>query len=379
MSDRERFYIFPSTTYHHYDLLSVYMSSNKLRLKRTPAEQAERDLRKARKAAHKAAKHKLRADDDDDYAHKRPRTADSDILDDSDAEYGPQPASSSSSTHAHAGSHRAHKPDYDRIRAEVEEARFREKLWGALGDDERLDSVEASLNDYAHVPRRWRGGGMERMDDELGVDPQYMEDEDYAEWVRAGMWRKKHAAEHEEQMRREAEHKARKEREKAVREETRRLERAAEEERQRRRRAKERVRDVEARELYEARWRTLLAPPSGGGASTEEELLRFEDIPWPVMAIAPSSSHGERSTVLLGSLTAEAISEFLLPPERGVSDADVPQKDRKEKLRETMLRFHPDKFEGRIMKRVRDADRELVKEAVGIVARTVTALMGEGR
>ena len=58
-----------------------------------------------------------------------------------------------------------------------------------MGDDDRLDGVEASMNSYAHVPRRWRGGGMERMDDELDVDPQYMQDEDYAEWVREGMWR----------------------------------------------------------------------------------------------------------------------------------------------------------------------------------------------
>ena len=106
-----------------------------------------------------------------------------DDIDDSDAEYRPHPAASTS------GSHRAHKPDYDRIQAEVEEERFREKLWGAMGDDERLDSVEASLNSYAHVPRRWRGGGMERMDDELDTDPRYMEDEEYAEWIRARMWR----------------------------------------------------------------------------------------------------------------------------------------------------------------------------------------------
>ena len=161
------------------------MSSHKLRLKRTPAEQAEHDLRKARKAARKAATHKHRDDDyeRDDYKRKRRRT-DDDGLDDSDVEYGPQPAGSSSS-----GSHRAHKPDYDRLQAEIEEERFRERLWGAMGDDERLDSVEASFNSYAHVPRRWRGGGMERMDDELDIDPRYMEDEDYAEWIRAGMWR----------------------------------------------------------------------------------------------------------------------------------------------------------------------------------------------
>ncbi len=171
------------------------MPASKLRLKRTPAEQADYELRKARKAARKAAKlkhHRDGADDYDDYARyakrrKRQRTDEQgpldDVVDDSDEEYGPQPAASPS------GSHRAHKPDFDYIRAQVEEERFRDKLWGAMGDDERLDSVEASLNSYAHVPRRWRGGGMDRMDDELDVDPRYMEDEDYAEWIRAGMWR----------------------------------------------------------------------------------------------------------------------------------------------------------------------------------------------
>ena len=60
---------------------------------------------------------------------------------------------------------------------------------GAYADDERLDSAEARFNDYAHVPRRWRSGGMDRMDDELDIDPQMMEEEDYAEWIRANMWK----------------------------------------------------------------------------------------------------------------------------------------------------------------------------------------------
>ena len=162
--------------------------SSRLHLKRTPAKQAERDLQKARKAARKAAKRKvgcgIDGQDDRYSARKRPRADNGPDVGpaDSDDEYGPQPAPSSSS-------HRAHKPDYERIRAELEEERFRDKLWGAMGDDDRLDCVEASMNSYAHVPRRWRGGGMELMDDELDVDPQYMQDEDYAEWVREGMWR----------------------------------------------------------------------------------------------------------------------------------------------------------------------------------------------
>ncbi|RPD58142.1 hypothetical protein L226DRAFT_554139 [Lentinus tigrinus ALCF2SS1-7] len=352
------------------------MSSNKLHLKPTRAEQDERDLKKARKAARKAAKRHERYDDDyarHEQGHKRRRTNDNagpsrDTLADSDTEYGPQPAASSSG---------AHKPDYDYIQAQLEEERFRDKLWGAMGDDEHLDSVEATLNAYAHVPRRWRGGGMDRMDDELDVDPRYMEDEDYAEWIRAGMWRKKHAAEHEEQMRRQAESKARQERQNALREETRRMERAAEEERRKRKRARERIREVEARELYDTRWKALLAP-AAASATSGEVLLRFEDVPWPVMASA-ISLRDDTARVRIEDLTVEAISLFLIPPsEHGTPSAD-PSKERKEKLRETMLRFHPDKFEGRIMKRVREKDRERVKEAVGIVARTVNTLMGEGK
>ncbi len=58
-----------------------------------------------------------------------------------------------------------------------------------MGDEERLDSVDASFNTYAHMPRGWRRGGMERMDDELDIDPRYMGDEGCAEWIRARMWR----------------------------------------------------------------------------------------------------------------------------------------------------------------------------------------------
>ncbi len=184
------------------------------------------------------------------------------------------------------------------------------------------------------------------------------------------MSRKKHAAEHEEQMRREAEHKARKEREKAIRQETKRLERIAEEDRRQRRRARDQLREAESRELYDAMWKALLAP-----GDADDKMLRFEDIPWPVMVSVMKDS----GRVTIADLTTDAISTFLLPPTAGGLDVDALKKDRKEKLRETMLRFHPDKFEGRIMKHVRDADRELVKEGVGIVARTINALMGDGK
>lgn len=91
--------------------------------------------------------------------------------------------------------------DEEEIRARVEEERFREKMFGAFQDDERLDAVEAKMNDYAHVPRRWREDGMSTgkkayaggggLDGGLweSADPATMDEEEYAEWIRAGMWR----------------------------------------------------------------------------------------------------------------------------------------------------------------------------------------------
>lgn len=81
-------------------------------------------------------------------------------------------------------------------------------------------------------------------------------------------------------------------------------------------------------------------------------------------------------SISLEHLTVESISAFLLPINSALEDPT--KKERKEKLRETMLRFHPDKFEGRLMKRVREGERDKVKEAIGQVVRALNALMGEG-
>lgn len=187
----------------------------KLKLKRTPAEERERELRKARKAAKRAAKlgsaahartcgrsgrGEFSGADTSSYVFDLPSKLQDTYDDaDSDSEYGPQPARASASEPGPSTT----GEDYARILAELEERRFREKLADAMDTDafetgyaERLDSVESRLNDYAHVPGRWRAGGMrfaERADDGEeragGVDPASMEEEEYAEWVRRGMWR----------------------------------------------------------------------------------------------------------------------------------------------------------------------------------------------
>ena len=361
------------------------MPSSKLHLKETPAERRERDLHRARKAAKKRRRQATPEASSSNEAgpsrskrqHTDPHNTDSYVFFDEDDEYGPPPPPPASSSR---------QSDFRRVQAALDEMWFRDKMAEAMEDDERLDVLEARLNGYAHIPRRWRGGGMDRMDDELGVDPNVMEDEAYAEWVREGMWRcvcscaalaecmrahwyvrRRHAAEYEEQERKKAERAARKARERAIREETKRLEREEEESRRKRRRSRERHRVAEARELYDTRWNILLGPSEDSGG-----LLRFSDIPWPVLP--PDLTSRPTRELALDDLTVEAISGFLLVQDDAESEAG--KKARRDKLRETMLRFHPDKFEGRILKRVVESERETVMEAVGIVARSVNALMG---
>jgi hypothetical protein len=124
-----------------------------------------------------------------------------------------------------------------------------------------------------------------------------------------------------------------------------------------------------AREEYGIRWRELLS------ITGESETLGFDDIPWPVAAAAQQQKFKKRGsvprrTITVDELTAEAITAFLLP-----AGKELDREKRKEKLRESFLRFHPDKFEGRFMRFVREGDREKVKEGIGQVSRVLNSLM----
>ncbi|CAK5282366.1 unnamed protein product [Mycena citricolor] len=332
----------------------------KLHLKRTAQEEAEHRIRK-----------RLRRERREHKKNSQSSTATTDKpqckwgSSDSEGElYGPHPATEPDSGPGPStfAEDSRHKPDYDAIRAEVEEARFREKMASAFDDDDRLDSLESRMNDYAHVPGRWRQAGASRSrishpidDDIASLDPNLMDDEEYAEWIRAGMYRKSHAQELAEQQQRQAAIDARCAHEKAMKAESDRLEKIEAAERQRAQFERERRRTRRAQEEYELRWNTLVS---------SAKALTFEDIPWPVNSRLELSDDNP-----LDKLTVEAIQTFLL------SSLDQEQKMRKERLRETFLRFHPDKFEGRYMNRIRESDQELVRQGIGEVVRALTMLM----
>jgi hypothetical protein len=164
-------------------------------------------------------------------------------------------------------------------------------------------------------------------------------------------YRRRNAAAHREQQRQKAA-------QASARAEAARILKRKEDVRRREHEDRERRRKADARDTYERRWVELL--------ESESVDLGFGDVPWPMQGKADVSR-----------LTVEVISEFLFP-----TCVDEPEREgggrgrtRREELRGTMLRFHPDKFEGRVIPRVKGEEKDAVREGANAVTRAVAALM----
>ena len=94
--------------------------------------------------------------------------------------------------------------------------------------------------------------------------------------------------------------------------------------------------------------------------------------PRDVAPLTPSAS------ATMDTDTASAVEEFLLL-RNGISKDDVDfAAKRKQAVRDAILRWHPDKFlTGCVLTRVLPEDKEMVKEAAGIVGRTLVKLISK--
>jgi len=165
------------------------MSSSRLRFKDT-AEDGSREHRKKKRDHHKRKKRE--GSDRSSHSKKRSRVDDEPgpsrkwASSDEDIPHGDSGDSRYPSSRSNSAERRAR-----------EEKEFQQKLFDNLADEEQLDSTEAHFNDYAHIPHRWASyeGPPKRdfnaFDDAglLALDPNTLDEEDYAEWVRAGMYR----------------------------------------------------------------------------------------------------------------------------------------------------------------------------------------------
>ena len=259
--------------------------------------------------------------------------------------------------------------NYERHLREAEERHFRARLFDEMGVDERQDDLQDTFGGY-HVPDRWASSSYA-----APADPRHMTDDEYTEWVREGMWkyverhlfkiqsadslyRRTHAKEAEEQERKRAERAARKARESTKRRETKRLEAELRRDSDNRREQREHARKRAAVDAYVLRWSKL---------STQME-LSWAHVPWPTHEppLAPDA------------ISLDAVREFLLDTAVLDDSAESQPKDRRQKLKEALLLWHPDRFEGRWLTRIADVDeRDRVREAVGVIARHLNQLMEE--
>ena len=102
--------------------------------------------------------------------------------------------------------------------------------------------------------------------------------------------------------------------------------------------------DMERFALYERKWTTLKSNAS---------ILSFEHLPWPTLHDVSSPA----------DITYANMVEFFYHPDRPGCEG----KSQKERSRVELLRWHPDKFLGKVLTKVDAAHRAMVEEAAGQV------------
>ncbi|WWC59800.1 uncharacterized protein I303_102362 [Kwoniella dejecticola CBS 10117] len=193
-----------------------------------------------------------------------------------------------------------------------------------------------------------------------------MTEEEYTSWIRDGMYRRKHRSEIEaaERRRKDIEEKERLkevERERLAKEEEKRIKRL-----KKQKGLEEEKRQKSERMRWVQRWKSL--------AERDNEIVElemsFNDIPWPIQ-------RGSITRIDIEHLKIDNIRTFIhAVAEDTAEDGKI---DVRRTIRDAIRNYHPDKFNSRILVRVKEKDRELVKEAVGIVSGILNDLVREIR
>lgn len=231
--------------------------------------------------------------------------------------------------------------------------------FGAGGDEDgaweeemmRLRGEEFSGENPQEIPKRWRDAA-QGFQSNMGLATaglKEMDEEEYAEYIRDGMYRRKHAKEiaFEEERQRaweEAQEKKRKAREE-------------------KRLAKKRRREEEEKEQseqrlklsrleWEATWSKLMA-------SDVQPCCTFHELPWPVLSDA--------------KMTKESVHHFLFH--------DSEKQEGSKRLRTALLRYHPDRFlsSRHFANLTSKEDQERAREAVEKVAKILSDIVNERR
>ncbi|KAJ7151238.1 hypothetical protein C8R46DRAFT_1008086 [Mycena filopes] len=109
---------------------------------------------------------------------------------------------------------------------------------------------------------------------------------------------------------------------------------------------------VERWAAYEARWAALAGKAGLRNREEKARDVRFDDVPWPVSPV-------DGQAVKLSDLTLDRVEEFLLASLK-VRGSTVTKKER---VRSSLLRWHPDKMTG-VLARIVETDLDAVREGI---------------
>lgn len=331
--------------------------------------------------------------------------------DDCDESAWMPPASTSTSAHK--------VPDPD------DEAGWREKLFDLMEDEEGPNEFVSGRYRSPPPPRKRPVSPLhvpepqpipKRYESSYNPgDLNHLDEEEYAEAIRYGIWRRrnKEEFEHLERVKRfkeDEERRKKKERTQRDREEGKRIE-----EIKKRNSESERIGRRKQVDEYRKKWEDLSNIATTSNIATasrlptreqdeerkqegQKHLLRLLDLPWPIYrpmsaahVFSPALITTDAVRTFLFSLTstaAETSSSSTPQPQsqpqpqpnsgtnQGVSDTLA---DRRKVLREAILAYHPDRFIGRYLARVTEKERELVKEAVTRCSQIINEIAGEGK
>jgi len=167
----------------------------KLKFKRTPEEEAEHQARKAARKERKRKREHYRTPSPMPSSGKRAHKESKWDADEPQRKWASSDEEDRAGPSTRSDKRRSDASD-DAMRAQMEDELFREKMFGAMGEDERLDGLESHLNSYVHIPDRWKSAAMGSSgkalydaDEFLRLDPSTLDDDEYAEWIRLGMYR----------------------------------------------------------------------------------------------------------------------------------------------------------------------------------------------
>lgn len=117
-------------------------------------------------------------------------------------------------------------------------------------------------------------------------------------------------------------------------------------------------------QLYETKWAVLRSGVDVDGS--EVHRLFFHQIPWPVINM---------SLINPTQIQPEHIQKFIMHPHRVPPDAQGKRANKRQRVKDELMKWHSDKFNSIVLSKVRKEDKAAAAEAAEMITRVLTDML----